>query len=115
MYYLTVKKNGAIIVEKQLFADYAAAVARTAQFYTPRAARSVLLFTTEVINGEFARSYATLTKPEDVPKDSPHFKERHHAAVHQANSFDFDGSSFFVIQSEIGLRDAEAMRAAFEE
>src|SRR5262245_22605308 len=103
MYYLTIKKNGEVILAKQPFADYAAAVAFTSQFYQPRAARSVLRFTTEVINGEFARSYATLERPENLDKDSPFFKERCHATVKKANAFSFDASYLFLIESELGI------------
>jgi hypothetical protein len=115
MYYLTVKKNGEVIVSKQAFHDYAEAVAFTSQFYRPRSIRSVLRFASEAINGEFVRSYATLIKPENIEKDSPHYRERFHAAVKKVNAFDFDGSYLFVIQSEVGMSDAEAMRTVFEE
>ena len=115
MYYLTIKKNGEVIVSKQAFDDYAAAIAHASQFYHARSIRSVLKFTSEAINGEFARSYATLTQPEDINKDSPFYKERYHAAVKNVNAFSFEGSYLFVIQGEIGIRDGKAMRIAFEE
>ena len=114
MYFVTVVKNGEAIVEKKEFSDYAQAIAYTSEFYQPKFGRVVLSFTTEVINGHFARSFATLTRPEDVQEKGAFFKEKYEVAAKQDTSFFYSGSYLFVIESMFGIRDAEAIRAAYE-
>ena len=114
MYYLTVKKNGEYVIRRREFADYSAAIAFTAQFYRPKAPRSVLQFTTEVINGAFARSFAALNRPEDLDPSGPYYTEKRHTAAKQSNAFAYDASYLFVIDSDVGIRDAEAMQAVYE-
>ena len=114
MYYLTVKKGGKELLVRKEFADYSAAIAYTGQFYQATTKRSIIAFTTEVINGELARSYATLTRPESVSSHEPYFQERYHVAVKQDNSFEYDDSFFFLIETERGIEDALAMQAIYE-
>ena len=114
MYYLTITKDGMDVVRRMVFDDYAAAVGYTARFYEPKAVRSVLSFTTEVINGQFARSFATLNRPETLDPAGPFYKEKYHRAAQQSNAFAFDASYLFVIESDVGVRDTEAMQAAYE-
>jgi hypothetical protein len=110
MYYLTIQRDGVDVVRRQPFADYADAVAFTSRFYQvkPPIRRAVLKFTTEAINGEFARSYATLTRVQDVREDRPFATEARNAAVKKENAFAFDASYLFVIESQLGCDDQEA-------
>ena len=114
MYYLTVKKGDTDIVHRQQFDDYGAAVAFTSRFYQSTSARSVLVFTTEAIGGQFARSFAALTRTESLRPDEPFYMERYRTAANQENAFKYDASYLFLIESEIGIHDAQAMQAAYE-
>jgi hypothetical protein len=64
MYYLTIQREGLDVVRRQPFSNYADAIAFTSRYYQfrPSIRRAVLKFSTEAINGQFARSYATLSK-----------------------------------------------------
>ena len=115
MYYLTITRDGQDVIRRKAFDDYDAAIEYTSQFYRPRHTRCVLEFTTEVINGKFARSFGTLNRPEGLDENGPYYKERYHVAAKQANSFDYDYSYLFVIESECGIRDVEDMRSAYEQ
>jgi hypothetical protein len=108
MYYLSVERSGKEIIRRMGFQDYAEAVNFTAQFYAPKAPRAVLSFVTEVVNGEFARSFAVLTRPDEVAEGEAWFIERRNAAVKQANAFEYDASYQFLIESELGVQDADA-------
>jgi len=115
MYYLTVIrngypfcKNGEDVVSSKPFEDYGAAIAYTSQFYGARTKRCVLEFTTEVINGEFARSYAALTRPEDIDPNQQSYQLKRDRAAKQSNAFNYDSSYFFMIESDVGMRDSAA-------
>lgn len=62
-YKLTVWSGDEILFTDD-FDDFEQAINATGSFYTPKNLRhrSVLSFTTEVINGKFFRSYASLVK-----------------------------------------------------
>ena len=109
MYYLTITKNSVEIAYRKPFDDFSAAVTYTSQFYKPRieGCRTVLSFTTEVINGQYARSYTHLTRPEDIDQSMPHHERRYHIAAQQSNAFSYDGSYFFLIETELGIQDAQ--------
>ena len=108
MYYVTVVKDGKDIVDRMPVGDFAGALAETSRFYTTRLGRGVLRFTTEVINGQFARSYAQLNRPEDIDEDEFLFKERYHYAAKYSNAFNYDGSYFFLIESDLGVSERES-------
>jgi len=109
VYYLTVMRDGVEVVRRQQCADYAEAVAFTSRYYRvkPPIRRAVLKFYTEAINGQFARSYATLTRERDIGTDRARSIDRH-AAIKQENAFEFDASYLFLIESEVGRADQEA-------
>jgi hypothetical protein len=109
-YYLTVQRDGVDVVRRQEFADYADAVAFTSRYYRVKlpVRRAVLKFYTEAINGQFARSYATLTRVQDVNGNRPHATEARNAAIKQENAFVFDASYLFLIESEPGREDQKA-------
>jgi hypothetical protein len=107
MYYLTVKKNGETIVDRSPFADYETALSETARFYRGKSRRSVLNFTTEVVNGSFIVSYATLRRTQDLNKDEYLYMEKYRAAVKNESAFEYDASYIFSIQSELGIREAD--------
>ena len=81
MYYMTVVRDGVDVVRRQEFADYAEAVAFTSRYYRvkPPIRRAVLKFYTEAINGQFACSYAPLTREQDIGTDRARSIDRHAA------------------------------------
>jgi len=107
MYFVTVKRNGEELLRRAAFSDYAEAMGSLSRYYRPRAPRSVLEFATESINGRFARSYLTLMRPEDLDENEPFYEQRRHLAVKQRNAHEYDHSYFFLIESEVGIADAE--------
>lgn len=107
MYYLTVVKNDEEMIRRKQFADFAAALAELRDYYRPKAGRSTLVFTTEVINGEFARSFAVLADPQSVHPSEPFYRERMETAVRTQNAFEYDGNLTFLIESEHGINDCE--------
>lgn len=105
MYYVTVDKNGSQVARRIAFDDYAEAVNYLATYYKPKFGRCTLSFTTEVINGHFARSYSELADPDIVDRSD---EVRYVRAVKMSNAFDYAGSFFFLIESEVGIRDADS-------
>ncbi|MEM9543344.1 MAG: hypothetical protein AAGA60_28115 [Cyanobacteria bacterium P01_E01_bin.42] len=105
MYFLTVYKNKKEIIRHMEFNDYSEAVRYCNKFYKLKSTISILTFTTEIINGEFARSFTELNRPEDIDLNETYGKERYHHAAKHVNSFDYDASFFFLIESEVGIND----------
>lgn len=101
MYYLTVTKDSVEIVRRQPFTDYAAAVAFLSRYFQPKVAgsRATLPLMTEVVNGVFARSYGSLTRPESITANDPARDVRYHEAAKQSVAFSYDGSYKFLIES----------------
>lgn len=108
VYFVTVEEDGKEIVRRKTFADYFAAVSFLSSYYRPTTARSVLEFATEVINGEFARSYVTLMLPEALDKSDSLFHTKYPIAAKQSNAFRYEHMYFFLIESEVGKNDADA-------
>lgn len=104
MYYVTVDKNGEELVRRKEFDDYAVAMQYLATYYEPRLGRGVLPFTTEVINGEFARSYVELADPETVGSSN---EARRLRSIKFSNAFNYDGTYFFLVESDVGIQDAD--------
>ncbi|MEW6732147.1 MAG: hypothetical protein AB1489_12535 [Acidobacteriota bacterium] len=115
MYYLTIAQNGKDIIVRKPFNDFASAIAYTGKYYQPRARRSILEFSVEVINGEFARAYAELLRPEYIDNKQVENKWRYQKAVKQDNGFVYDVSLFFLIESDIGITDAKTMVEQYSE
>ncbi len=118
MYYLTVFENDEEIIWRKEFNDYSKAILYLQQYYKPRNEESnaILEFTTVTINGEFASSYTELMRYVDVPKpevfskrqqDETPEERRYVQAVKNSNSFLYDKSYHFLIQSERGIRHHE--------
>jgi hypothetical protein len=107
MYFLSVTRNGVTIVDRKPFPDFEAALRFTAQYYRAKWGRSVLTFTTDVVNGEFLVSYATLRKIDDLDEDEVFYKEKYLAAVKHESAFEFDASYVFSIQSELSVREVD--------
>jgi hypothetical protein len=107
IYYLTIEKNSKELYLRKPFKDYSSALEECAKFYVPKAGRSLLAFTTETINGKFARTYAELNRPEHIDLKDTVSKIRYEAAVKQANAFEYTDSYFFLIESEVGVKDAD--------
>jgi len=107
-YYLTVEKGGKSLLRREAFDDYGSAVAACYDYYEARSPRSVLTFTTEAINGQFARSFTELNLPESIEPNDEIGRMRYSAAAKYSNAFDYDDSYFFMIESEIGIADYDA-------
>jgi len=114
MYYLSVlkgKDKGEVVASKS-FDDFGHAMAACSDYYNPKAHRAVLSFTTEAINGKFARAYAELNRPEDIDIDSTDIdsadgNDEYQCAIKQANVHDYDSSFLFLIESDFGIQDAD--------
>ena len=112
MYYLSVlkgKDKGEVVASKS-FDDFGHAMAACADYYSPRAHRAVLSFTTDAINGKFARAYAELNRPEDIDStdtENADAKDEYQCAVKQANAHEYDSSFLFLIESDFGIQDAD--------
>ena len=107
MYYLTIEKDGKELCVRIPYNDYSEAILACAKYYKPIAKRGVLSFVTEAINGNFARSYAELNRPENIFTDDEIGKKRYAVAAKLTNSFEYDSSFFFLIESKIGIEDAD--------
>lgn len=114
LYFVTVEEDGKEIVRRKMFDDYFAAVSSLACYYRPTSTRSVLEFATEVINGEFARSYVTLMLPEALDRSDSFFHTRYSIAAKQSNAFHYEHTYFFLIESERGKNEADANEDADE-
>jgi hypothetical protein len=104
MYYLTVEQNGVEVVRRKVFDDYGTAVKFISKYFEPKSRRSVLSFTTEAINGEFARSYVEMADPTTIDH---HDQTRYLRSVKFSNAFSYEGSYFFLIESDVGIQDAD--------
>jgi len=114
MYYLTVIKDSVEVVRRQPFDDYAAAIGGIGRYYRPRVpgSRSTLPLVTEVVNGVFARSFGSLTRPESIT--DPAHDVRYHDAAQQSVAFEYDGSYTFLIESDAGIQDTDALLQQYE-
>lgn len=108
MYYLTVVKNGEEVCVRAPYTDYSDAILACADYYSPKNKRSVLTFTTEALNGRFARSYAEMNRPEEISTEDEIGKHRYAAAAKCTNAFEFKDSLLFLIETEIGVLDADS-------
>lgn len=106
MYFLTIKSGKDILCNRVQFADYADAMAACGAYYDPRYAGSTLNFTSVVVGKKFLRSYASLTKLEDL-RDVPRNSPQAIAAAKQDNAFVFANSYVFLIESDEGVREAQ--------
>jgi hypothetical protein len=110
-YYLTVRRNGELVVSRLPFDDYADAIQFLTRYYQLKipGARAVFELVTEVINGSFARSYGTLRSSDD-PGAKSNTGMLDIARTHEL-LFTFDGSYRFIIESEFGVREGDALRS----
>lgn len=106
-YFVTVIESGDEVVVRKPYVDYSEAINSLSRFYRSRAPRATLEFTTELINGKFARSYLTLMLPEDLDPDTPLYEKRRRQAVKQRSAYEYGHSYFFLIESEVGVADAD--------
>ena len=106
-YHLTVHADGAPLVTREPFDDYARAIGFVSRYYRPRSGRSVLTFDTEVIDGKFARAYKALNVPEALDRTDPDFAALYHIAAKNSNAFDYDRSYRFLVESDFGIDQAE--------
>lgn len=113
VYFLTVKNtdSGQRLVEREPFEDYGEAMRALSSYLRPRNPRSVLVFSTELINGEFARTFMQVRRPEDLDPKDPLSKQLRPLASKQANAYDYDCDYLFIIESEYGAAEADRIRA----
>jgi hypothetical protein len=115
-YYFSVHKNGMLDCDRQPFDDYSSALEACTAYVKPRyAGRRVITFQSELVNGQFARSYASLDLPEAVDRDGPMGAARYSSAAKFSNAFIYDASYVFMIESEFGLADTAAMQKLDED
>jgi hypothetical protein len=114
MYYATIYKNSEAIVHRKPFNDFSDAIDFTSSFYRLRLG-GTLSFTTEVINGKLARSYAELVRLADVEAPKPFDQWRYQQAAKQSSSFDFNGTYLFMIETDFGIFETERYNADEEE
>ena len=107
MYYLTVLKGKEWneVVASKSYEDFGDAMEACADFYSPKTDRAVLTFTTETINGKFARAYAELNRPEDIDIKGENGKEKHQKAVKHSNAHTYGSTFLFLIESDLGVAD----------
>lgn len=116
MYYLTVTRGEEDIVRRETFEDYGEAMAALSRYVQPRGpGRAVLAFHTELIDGKFARTYLTVTPPDEVDPGLSFHEERRHLAVKQYNAYAYDHSYFFLIESAVGMVEADRCAAEADE
>ena len=91
-YYSTIENNDIIIEKRVPFDDYKEAMHIFSKYYKSKSQRSVLNFTTELINGRFARSYIELNLPENISmNDDTISTQRYLNAVKHSNAFEYEG------------------------
>jgi hypothetical protein len=106
-YFVTVYSEDATIIERLACLDFAEALNVCSRFYSPRTSRSVLSFTTEVINGRFSRSFAELLKPDNIAGTDEQSRLLYDRAAKQTNAFDYERGYFFLIESTAGKVEAD--------
>lgn len=104
MYHVTVIKGDDYIVRRKAFDDYGDAFEFLLNFYKPKIGNCILEFTTKSINGKFSRTYTSLYHPEELDKLDGRYEE----AVKAHNAFSYDHTYHFLIESDIGVKDADA-------
>jgi hypothetical protein len=114
-YYFTVYKNDVAERVREPFDDYEAAMAACSSYFRARARRTVLSFTSELVNGKFARSYASLALAREVSQENSFDAGVYADAVKTMNAFDYDAAYLFLIESEFGVADCDAMQTLHEE
>jgi hypothetical protein len=109
-YFLTIESGDVPIVERVPFADYADAIDACSSYYEPNARGAVLTFSSEVRGKKFLRSYASLTRPEDLGVDPDRSSPRWRRAAKDSIAFLYSKSYTFLIESEAGAADTDRLR-----
>jgi hypothetical protein len=89
-------------------ADYGDAMAALSRYLRPRWQRSVLVFSTALNNGKFARTYMQVRRPNDLDPGHVFYDSQLHLAKKQHNMYDYDEGYLFVIESEYGIEECAA-------
>lgn len=110
MYFLTIEVEGAAIVKRAPFDDYAQAIEACGEYYEPRFPGSVLTFSTVVVGKKFMRAYASLTRLDDLAEAVDRSSPQADRAVKDGNAFIYPKSCRCLIESELGVLDLESMR-----
>jgi hypothetical protein len=104
-YFFSMREDGRKTVDELPFVDFAQAIEHLSRYYRPRSSRSVLVFSSEVINGALARCYRSLVRPESVVRDDTTHERLYERAVETDRAFQYDRSYLFVIETEIGAEE----------
>jgi hypothetical protein len=115
MYFLTVFSGGSVVAERVPYEDYSEAIAACGAYYEPRSPGAVLQFSSVVVGKKFLRSYASLTRVEDLPKDVERSDPRRWRAAKDGNAFLFDNSYHFLVESEAGVEHENQTRVEDDE
>ena len=108
MYYATVFKDEETIVSRKPFHDFSEALKYFGAYYQPRSGRGTLSFTKEVKEGEFVRSYTELVDPATLDNHvDNNYNSRYLRAVKMSNAFIYNGSYFFLVESELGIQEVQ--------
>lgn len=107
-YFLTIRSKTKTICRRKPFSDFSLAIEACADHYEPKAPGSVLQFNTDIVQGKFARAYAELNLSEHLENYQDQIGElRYRNAVKTENSFKYNDSYFFLIESDFGIQDTE--------
>ncbi len=108
MYYLTIRSRTKGICRRKPFNDFSEAVADCANHYKSKAPGAVLTFTSDIIQGKFARAYAELNLSRHLENYEDDIGElRYRNAVKTENSFLYEDSYFFLIETKFGITNTE--------
>ena len=111
-YFVTVESNVEVLVKRMACIDFHEALSIFSRYYRAKSKRSVLQFSTEVINGQFARAYAELVVPSQISVNDESSKLRYEIAAKHSNAFEYDQSYFFLVESRVGIEDSEGLEEA---
>ena len=110
MYFLTICAAELAIVERAPYSDYSEAINACGEYYEVRFPGSVLEFCSVVSGKRFMRSHASLTRVEDLGDDVDRSSGRGLRAVKDSNAFIYAKSYAFLIESDLGVQEADRCR-----
>ena len=107
-YYLTIRSKSETICRRIPFDDFALALEECSKYFESKAKLAVQTLNTEVTQGKFARAYSELNLSKDLEDFQDQIGElRFRSAVKTENSFKYDNSYFFLIESDFGIKDTK--------
>lgn len=110
MYFLTIRADESVLCDRVPYPDYSDAIEACGEYYEPKARGAVMNFTSEVVGKKFVRAYAQLVRLEDLSPDVQRASPRSIMVTKQNNAFTFSRSYTFLIESELGVQEAERLK-----